>query len=383
MRIGIRAAALGASVALVFGLPTAAPAFGQGTGDIDAPARDLAGAQWSERSGNLKPRTTDPWPGASSVLAAMHRYGVAPTLETGYDDPLWQSNANMGGYTTDMRAVMIHDTGTGVPAPQLRTDHSLNWIMNGVQSSAHNTVRACHVYIDRLGQVYVVYLGRTWHAGAGDSMFGVPDDRMNAYSMGIEIESEGGGVQDLTTSQIASATRVSAALLDAGGLPTSRAINHKDWAGRKQGKVDTAYPMTWWQAKIEALRNSPSSVPNPALPTTDSGSDATGTESTVTVVSKNRRHLSMAALRAGSSSAYVARYQSALRRFGSRKNVRVARYNPSGATGYYGHETQALTRAVLKELAKRSERWRRYWKHNPHHVPRSAFVRRIGMIPIR
>ena len=86
---------------------------------------------------------------------------------------------------------MMHDTGTGVPAARLRNTHSLNWILSGVKNSSGQTIRACHFYVARDGSVYFIYARRTWHAGAGDAMFGVPANRMNGYSYGIEIESQG------------------------------------------------------------------------------------------------------------------------------------------------------------------------------------------------
>lgn len=50
-----------------------------------------------------------------------------------------------------------------------------------------------------------------------------------------------------------------------------------------------------------------------------------------------------------STSVYL--YQLALRRY---LNKYAAKYNPSGATGYYGDETIAMTRAVYRDLAKKA-----------------------------
>ena len=71
-------------------------------------------------------------------------------------------------------------------------------------------------------------------------MFGIPANKMNGYSYGIEIESQGDSVQDLTPEQITAASKVAAAALEASQLPIDRQIDHKLYAGRVQGKVDTA-----------------------------------------------------------------------------------------------------------------------------------------------
>lgn len=353
-------------------------------GDSAAAGEDLAGAYWTAPTPGLTPRT-DPWPTPDSVLARLQAYGVSPILEPGYTDPVYEANAHLDGAGTPMAALMIHDTGTSVPAPLLRQAHSLPWIMSGVKNSSGQTVRACQFYIDRLGLVYIVYLGRTWHAGVGDSMFGVPADRMNAYSMGIEIESQGGGVQDLTPEQIGSASKVAAAALDAGGLGTDRAINHKDYAGRKQGKVDSAYDIEWWRTQIAAVRAGdvpPLSPGGVGTPAPVAAVAAVASVAPVAPVSANPKEVSLGALKYGVRSEYVARYQGALRRYARSIGIRASVYNPSRVTGLYGSQTRALTRVTLKRLAAKSSTWRRGWKTNPHSVPGVALLRKIGLRPI-
>jgi LysM repeat protein len=58
-------------------------------------------------------------------------------------------------------------------------------------------------------------------------------------------------------------------------------------------------------------------------------------------------------LRPGVSSRHVTTYQRALRAYlGSAAN----RYNPAGATGLYGSQTEAMTRAVYRDLARKQPR---------------------------
>ncbi|MEI6620729.1 MAG: N-acetylmuramoyl-L-alanine amidase [Actinomycetes bacterium] len=338
-------------------------------GDVGGPSQDLAGPYWTAQQPTITTRT-DPWPSQAAVVSRLRAYGLDPILEPGYDDPVYEANANLTGQNTPMAAFMLHDTGTNVPANQLLQAHSLPWILTGNKSSAGKTVRAGHFYVDRLGLVYVVYLGRTWHAGVGDSMFGVPADRMNGYSMGVEIESHGGGVQDLTPAQILAASKVAAAALDVAGLGTERAINHKDYAGRKQGKVDTAYDIGWWRAQIAAVRSG-------GVPALAPG--GLGSPPTVAVVSADPKAVSLAAAKPGAAGAYVARYQRALRAYARKLGIRVKTYNPSGITGNFGSETRLLTRVTFKALAVRSRAWRVLWNTTPRNVPNPQLLRKIGL----
>ncbi|MEI8081568.1 MAG: N-acetylmuramoyl-L-alanine amidase [Actinomycetes bacterium] len=363
------AAALVGSLLAVPSAQASPDSLAAGVGDVDTTPQDIAGAYWTAQPLTSTVRT-DPWPSQEAVVSRLRSYGIDPILEPGYNDPVYEANANLAGQNTPMAAFMLHDTGTNVPASQLLQAHSLPWILTGNKSSAGKTVRAGHFYIDRLGLVYVVYLGRTWHAGVGDSMFGVPADRMNGYSMGVEIESHGGGVQDLTPAQILSASKVAAAALDVAGLGTERAINHKDYAGRKQGKVDTAYDIGWWRAQISAVRAG--GLPSPAP-------GGLGGSAGIASVSANPADVSVAAVRVGASGVYVLRYQRALRAYARRLGIKVSRYNPSGATGNFGSETRALTRVTLKTLASRSKAWRTSWNTRSRNVPSPQFLRKIGL----
>lgn len=335
-----------------------------GHGHFGSGGRDMAGAYWDAPA---TPTTrddlvTDPWPAAATVVERLQAHGIEPILTEGYDDPKYEANANLAGAGTTPQAVMMHDTGTGVPAAKLRNTHSLNWILSGVKSSAGKTVRACHFYVARDGSVYFIYARRTWHAGAGDSMFGIPANKMNGYSYGIEIESQGDRVQDLTQEQITAASKVAAAALEASSLTIDRQIDHKLYAGRVQGKVDTAYDLTMWRSLTAPL---------------------IGAEYSPPVISPDPRVISLASLKFGVWSTYVKRYQQALRAYAKSRGIKVSRINPSGATGNYGTETRALTRALHKLLASKNANWRAHLAAvGKPGYPSAKTIRKIGRLPV-
>lgn len=331
-------------------------------GDVHDSGQDLAGGYWDPQP-VTRASTTDDWPDSSTVVAQLEKHGINPILSPGYDDLKYQSHAHLTS-NTPFEAVVMHDTGTGIPASRLGQTASLNWILSGVKNSDGQTIRASHFYVDRTGVVYFIYAHRTWHAGAGDSMFGIPANMMNGYSYGIEIESQGGGVQDLTQSQITSATKVAAALLEVGGLGVNRAINHKDYAGRVQGKVDTAYPITWWRGLI--AKEMGVTYTAPAAP----------------VINPDPKTISMAMMHFGKDSPYVMRYQKALRKYAKTRGFKINKINPSGATGYYGTETRTLTKSLRKLLEKHKVAWRVYAGEVVRGLPGTKLIRKIGMKPI-
>lgn len=359
-------------------------------------AKDLAGPFYDQPVPAKRASANDQWPAPSKFIAALKKYGISGSklvLEKDYDKQGPENNARLDWATGKMQAFLFHDTGTGVPASRLQQKHSLNWIMNGNKSSLGKTVRACHFYVDRKGIVHVIYLGRTWHAGTSVSMYNgaVPKNQMNAYSMGVEIESQGGGVWDLTSAQVDSAARVGAAALEAAGLPLSRAINHKTSGGREndpgrddqgktnpQGKVDTVQSAAWWRAKVKAVYNSGGATapgtskpaPKPKLPTSKS--------------------ISMADMKNGKRSESVRRYQVAIRSYLTKK-LKVSaktlrKWNPAGATGYYGAETRKLTRMAILRLGKTrssaARSWMALYRAKKANYPTKALIKRTGYTPV-
>ena len=152
---------------------------------------------------------TAPWPDSRAWIQKLRSYGLDVTVAEGWNDP---------------------------------------------KHKAGPPVRACQLYVARDGKITAVYARRTWHAGLGRAYpeWGVPANMLNRYSIGMEIESQGGGVQDLTVEQLRAATLAAAATLDLLGLDESHLINHKDYAGAAQGKVDTAYSAEYWRRRVRA-----------------------------------------------------------------------------------------------------------------------------------
>lgn len=367
-------------------------------------ARDLAGPLLYDQPVPAKRALApDSWPKPENVIAALHKYGLSGSkliLERGYDSQTPENNARLDWATGKMQAFLFHDTGTSVPASRLQQKHSLDWIMTGNKSSLGKTVRASHFYVDRKGIVHVIYLGRTWHAGTSVSMYNgaVPKNMMNAYSMGVEIESEGGGVWDITSAQVDSAARVGAAALEAAGLPLSRAINHKTSGGTEydpgrdddgrtnpQGKVDTARSASWWRTQVKKIYDSKK------VPTVSSPSPALPAKPTAGAVLPTLKSISMRDMRSGIQSVSVQRYQVAVRAYLVKKfKVRsktLRAWNRSGATGYYGAETRRLTRMAFKLIGmsrtKHAAAWLARYRAKKANYPTTSLIRRTGYTPVK
>jgi N-acetyl-anhydromuramyl-L-alanine amidase AmpD len=269
------------------------------------------------------------WPTPAAQLAAVRKYGLEPKLLDGYNDPKYEVHAGYNGYNNDIRAFVIHDTGTGVPASKLKNTHSLQWILTGNKSS-RGTVRACHWYVARDGTLYFVYAYRTWHVGKSDSMFGMPVDQANRFTQGVEVESQGGGVKDLTDAQIATTVKLAAAWAALTGLPIDRIIQHKTISAKRQGKVDTAYSMDFWRDKIKLVKPSAPTKPPTIKPPQPS------------VPGKLAPWNS--AMKPGNTHKAIKDLQSVLIKNGYKI--------PDGPTTFYGKQTQAAVIAFHKKHPK-------------------------------
>jgi L,D-peptidoglycan transpeptidase YkuD (ErfK/YbiS/YcfS/YnhG family) len=82
-------------------------------------------------------------------------------------------------------------------------------------------------------------------------------------------------------------------------------------------------------------------------------------------------------LTAGKRNSDVLRYQKALRAYAPKVGVSAKKYNPAGATGYYGGETQALTKAVYKGIAKKTGD--KGWGTGEIRFPGKGLLVRIGL----
>jgi len=82
-------------------------------------------------------------------------------------------------------------------------------------------------------------------------------------------------------------------------------------------------------------------------------------------------------LAAGKRNSDVLRYQRALRGYAPKVGVSAEQYNPSGATGYYGTQTEALTKAVYEAIAKKTGD--KAWGTGEIRYPGKGLLLRIGL----
>uniref|UniRef100_UPI000AAF0673 peptidoglycan recognition protein family protein n=1 Tax=Nocardia acidivorans TaxID=404580 RepID=UPI000AAF0673 len=141
--------------------------------------------------------------------------------------------------------VICHHTGSYGESPRGIAEHPELGLASQLHLSPEGVYTICGA-------------GIAWHAGAG-SYPGLPDDAANQYTIGIEAANNGGGKPDLPhrygdvwpAAQYNAYVRGVAAILDHLGLPASRAIGHKEWAGAEQGKWDPgAIDMNLFRADV-------------------------------------------------------------------------------------------------------------------------------------
>lgn len=82
-------------------------------------------------------------------------------------------------------------------------------------------------------------------------------------------------------------------------------------------------------------------------------------------------------LTAGKRNSDVLRYQRALRAYAPKVGVSAMTYNPAGATGYYGTQTQALTKAVYRAIAVTTGD--KGWGTGEIRFPGNGLLLRIGL----
>ncbi|MFM2438969.1 MAG: phage Antsirabe [Actinomycetota bacterium] len=136
---------------------------------------------------------------------------------------------------------------------------SLDWILYG---GDYQPTRLANFLVDRDGTLHVCAARKTYHAGKG-SWHGIPDDCMNDYSVGVEIESLGTS-EDLTEAQILTVSQLASGWMLEFGMPIENIINHRDWSST--GKTDTLYDQEWWWEQIESLENPPTPPEEPDEP---------------------------------------------------------------------------------------------------------------------
>lgn len=142
--------------------------------------------------------------------------------------------------------VICHHTGSFGETPRGIAEHP----QLGLCSQLH---------LDRNGVYTMCGAGIAWHAGAG-AYPGLPTNNANQVTIGIEAANDGGGKPGLphraswSDAQYNAYVRGVAAILSHLGLPASRAIGHKEWAGPAQGKWDPgAIDMNTFRRDVQAV----------------------------------------------------------------------------------------------------------------------------------
>jgi N-acetyl-anhydromuramyl-L-alanine amidase AmpD len=141
----------------------------------------------------------------------------------------WRTRGH--GDFADIRGVMVHHTGadraSAASIAEGRPD------LQGPLSQLH---------VARDGTVTVVAAGVAWHAGAGRYPW-LPTNAANRHTIGIECANSGTSPiaahrENWPDAQYFALVRCCAAIHRRLGLPATRTIGHREYAGRAQGKWD-------------------------------------------------------------------------------------------------------------------------------------------------
>ena len=177
--------------------------------------------------------------------------------------PGWQDSGH--GDFADLRGVMVHHTGNSRESAQSIRDGRPD--LQGPLSNLH---------IAPDGTVTIVAVGVCWHAGQGSYPW-LPTNNANQHMIGIECAwpTVTNGKYDPNEkwpdAQIISMRDTCAALATKLGVPATRVIGHKEWAGAAQGKWDPGnLDMPWFRGEVaKDMRgefNNPPVQPPPTPP---------------------------------------------------------------------------------------------------------------------
>ena len=249
-------------------------------------------------------------------------------------------------------------------------ENSLTWILN---KDGRYPFANCLIAKD--GRAYITAWGSAWGSGEGGPWKGVAAvDSLHLVGWQSEVESLG-RERDFTQMQLETLSRINAALVWLG-MPPENEINHKDWADATNGvtgplpirrngrttagrKVDTLYDIEWLRINTRRRENV---VPKPpVVPPTPPSPSVDGS-------------VSLKNLSPGKKNSDVTEYQNALRKFLARS---AAKLNPSGATGFYGDETRAMTKAAYSKLAVTEKN--KNWLRGDLTVPGAALIKQLGL----
>jgi murein DD-endopeptidase MepM/ murein hydrolase activator NlpD len=143
--------------------------------------------------------------------------------------------------------LMVHHTGS----PDTNTAASdARWIRTGNADAP-----LAQLMLDQTGEVWVCCAprgdqpdpGRASHAGRGNG-YGVPDDKMNEVSLGIECKADGSRPLADYPVMYEALIRLLRFLSERYGVPTDNIIGHKEWSST--GKVDPRDDMDTVRADV-------------------------------------------------------------------------------------------------------------------------------------
>lgn len=168
----------------------------------------------------------------------------------------------------ELRGVMVHHTGNSRESAQS--------IRQG-RADLKGPLSNLHIAPD--GTVTIVAVGVCWHAGRGSYPW-LPTDNANQHMIGIECAwpTVTSGRYDPNEkwpdAQIIAMRDTCAALALKLGVPATRVIGHKEWAGAAQGKWDPGnLDMAWFRAEVAKdmrgefdAKSPPPVQPGPVLP---------------------------------------------------------------------------------------------------------------------
>lgn len=147
----------------------------------------------------------------------------------------WQDRGH--GDFKDIRGVMVHHTGN--------RNATAESIRDGRPDLA-GPLSNIHIATD--GTVTIVAVGICWHAGIGSYPW-LPTNMGNWHMIGIECAHDGN--EHWPDAQIIALRDTCAALALKLGLPATRVIGHKEYAGAAQGKWDPGnMDMPWFRAEV-------------------------------------------------------------------------------------------------------------------------------------
>lgn len=125
------------------------------------------------------------------------------------------------------RAIIVHHTASGSQSGNFASEHIVTYGRSDLPGPL------CQVLLGRDGTVKLISAGYANHAGYGGPEAGIPANRGNTYTIGIEAENNGVG-EPWSRKQLQAYYRLCAALMVWNGIKdVNKVFGHKEWTSRK------------------------------------------------------------------------------------------------------------------------------------------------------